>query len=850
MSRSRSVIREHMALTKPIYEMPKSVQQTVPICKISEDGIFLLEPDQPGTNKRYDKAYLFWDTNYTSLNPEEREDFQRIYVSFLNSLNVSFKILVVNAKRDLKEMQREIFLKDRTREHQEVVDAYNEIIEEKLLRGRNGIEQLRVFLLTCSVQDYQAAFEFFKTIEANIKMNFQRMSSRLIPLNAEERLRLLHNLYRIGREEEYHFDYLEALKKGRDFRNDICPASIQDNKDQYGRPDGSSLMIDDQFVRVLYAREYPSSLTDEYIRTLTDVSFPCVITMDYAPIPLSVARKRLYDLYMKTEQAVIREQEVHNRNGNFSSNISYDKRKQQEKIETALDLISENDEKMSYFGLYIVVWGNSYEELINNVLTMTTISEGVGMELYPAMYNQLPAFNTCLPVGVRYCQYMRTVFSSNLCAFMPFNVLEIQDAGGLFYGINAISKNPIIGDRKKLPNGNGVIYGSTGAGKSVKAKAEMGQVLIHTLDDLVVIDPHNEYRDLCEYFRGQFLNIGNVGKTHVNPFSTDGYEYYESAQAFLFDKVSLCQTIVGQMLERDLSSEQKSLVVRCTEEIYQPFLSARKKGQSVKAPTISDLYEAFLRQPEPESRALAMAVERFRSGALNVFDGQTNVDVNNRFVVYGLQDLGEALFGVGIIVMLEQIRTRIAQNFKRGIATWIYVDEFHVLSKYDASAKYLDKIWREVRKNGGLITGIDQKFSEMLQNETVETMLSNSSYIALLGQADAEIAYIQKIMPMNENELDMLRQAVPGCGLTKWGEKIIPTEFILPKKNFLYTLFNTNFHEINRKKPKKKQIRKAAENLLSDAREEAAGLSPAREPKRGAFLNSKEVMERIKNGGE
>ena len=338
------------------------------------------------------------------------------------------------------------------------------------------------------------------------------------------------------------------------------------------------------------------------------------------------------------------------------------------------------------------------------------------------------------------------------------------------------------------------------------------------MDDVLVIDPHNEYQSLTEYFRGEFVNIGKVGKIHVNPLDTASFDYYESKQTFLYDKVSLMQTIVSQMIERDLSSEQKSIVVRCVEEVYKEFL---EKPRTAKAPTIRNFYEMVRCQEEPEAKGIAMAVERFLSDAMNVFDGQSNVNVNNRFVVYGLSDLGESLFGVGIIVMLEEIRSRIARNFKRGVATWVYVDEFHVLSKYELSAQYLDKIWREVRKMGGLITGIDQKFSEMFENKTVETMVSNSSYISLLGQGDGEIAYILKVMDLNENEIDLLRQAAPGCGLTKWGDKILPTEFILPPDNLLYKMYNTNFHEIYQKIPKKKEILRAATTLESDVRRQS-----------------------------
>lgn len=815
---SRTAIREYMALTRHVFDMPKSVQQSIPIVKISQDGIFQLEKETGKDSiQRYDKAYLFYDTNFVTMNQGEAEEFERSWIALLNSLNVSYKVLVMNGNRNDDTMQKEIFLKDRTGKFKEVADAYNEIIREKLMKGRCGIEQFRLFIVTCERQNYLAAADYFRTLETNLIANFNRLSSRIIPLDAEERLQLLHNFYRVGHEKEFYFHYLEAVKSGRDFRNDICPMSIMDVKDQYGNPDGKSLRIEDQYVRCLFAREFPSALSPLYIRDLSEVSFPCIITMDHAPIPPKVSRKRMYDLYMENGSAINKEQEFNNRTGNFSTDISFDKRKKQEKIELAMNLLSDNNEKMSYFGLYVVVYGKTYEELENNVLTITTISEGDGVELAPVMFDQLNAFHTCLPLGVRYCRKMRTIFSSNQCAFMPFNMQEVQDKGGLFYGINALTKNPIIGERKRLANGNGVILGETGYGKSISAKLEMGEVLVHTQDDVIGIDPHSEYHTLTDYFRGQFVDIGKVDKLHINPLDTASFEYYESQQAFLYDKINLMQTIVTQMKEDNLTSEEKSIVVRCTEIIFQKYFQNPKKENT---PVIRDFYDTLKKQPEPEAANIAITVERFLSSALNVFDGQSNVDIHNRFVVFGLANLGEALFGVGMIVMLEEIRNRIARNFKKGIATWVYVDEFHVLTRFEASAQYLDKLWREIRKMGGLLTGIDQNFSAVLENKTVETMLSNSSYIVLLKQGDAEIPYIQRIMELNENEIDIVKQAPPGCGLVKWGDKLIPMECIIPKDNLLYQMYSTNFHETHKKAPGKKAIFRASMNLEADVRKQ------------------------------
>lgn len=803
-------MQDYKVKSEPLFKTPKSVQQLIPVCRIAEDGIFQLEDKPEGVNKLFDKAYLLCDTNFATMDEFEQKAFIKDYYRpVLNSINTSFKIIVMNNDRNMAKVREELFIRKKDSRFSDMIDAFNRHLEDTLLTGRSGIDQVKVMVITCEREDAFQAREYFKSVENTVNTNLNAFGSGLIPLSASERLRLLHAFYRMGRETEFSFDFDTAVRRRADWRDLIAPMTIEHARDEYGNLDGKSLKIDGRFVRALYVPTLPNEVQTETIQQLTDGSSHVILTLDVTPIPQEVSRKRLDNLYLQNARAIEKQQEIRNRAGAWSSDISYDKRREKEDLETYMDILNDDNEKMFYVGIYAVITAGSRTELESAAVAFDSHAGGLGLKFEPAYLEQIEAVSTALPLGVRYCNRMLPMFTRPLAGLTPFVVHELYHPGGIFYGVNQVSRNILVDSRKNLQNGNGFVLGITGGGKSMDAKQEMTQVLLRTEDDVILIDPQNEYRDIAAYFGGQWIDFGSGSGFHVNPLDTDTLEYMENPQIFLRDKTELMCSIFSQITDGDITAQDKSLIGRCVSIVYEDILSGRTK----KPPTLKDYYEVLGRQPEPQAYEIELALELFVHGALNMFAEQTNVDMKNRFVIFGIAGLGNEQSGIGMTVLLESIRARIAKNSRKGIATWLYIDEAHNLMQQEYSCRYLEKIWKEVRKLGGLCTAITQNLADVLASKRTETMLCNSEYVSFLKQGDQEVAMLGEMLDISDNLLKFLQNAPTGCGLLKFGDKYIPKDNRLPKDSLMYRLFNTNFHEIQ--KLKKKELRELNESVAS-----------------------------------
>ncbi len=802
MADKKRTMKDYKEKTRKIYDTPKSVQELIPIFRIAEDGIFQLE-DAPG-KVLFDKAYLFLDTNFATMDDMEQEDFLKMYCRTLNSLGVDFKIIVMNNNTNMEKIREDIFCANSDGRYSELVSAINDHIAQSLQKGHAGIEQIRIFVITCRRENVSQARDYFHSIEAGLVVNFKRMESGLIPLDATERLRFLHAFYCLGEETDFQFDFEKSAKRAKDWRDVIAPRIVRYCLDEYGDLEGNTLQVNNRFVRALYARGMPNGINTEVLNRLTESDYHIIITQDIVPIPADVTRKRLMDLYMQNGRAIEKQQEARNKAMQWSSSISYDKQKEQEELVEYLDTLSENDEKMFYTGFYVVISADTRVELESAVVAFLSVADGEGFKFEDAVWEQIETINTALPVGCRYVTNMYPLFTQPLSALTPFIVHELCEKNGVFYGINQVSKNVLVGNRKHgLMNGNGFILGSTGAGKGFETKNELVQVFLrYPEDDIIVIDPQNEYQGLCNYLRGQYIDFGAEAEQYINPLDTANLLYMGSKKAFEQDKSEMMLSIFSNISNDGIAPQDKSLILRSVTQIYKDLPEPRENLKKVSAPTLMDFYEALRTQPESRAGDLALILERFIKSSLDMFSKPTNVDVHNRFVVFGINNLGKEQAAIGMIVMLEHIRSRIAMNARRGRATWLMIDEFHNLANNEYSAMFLEKIWKEVRKLGGLCTAITQNIADLLESKTVETMLMNSEFVNLLSQKPREMDLIAEVLGISNNLLEYVCNSPSGCGLLKFGTKYIPKDNRLPKDCLMYQLFNTNFHEIQRMKGK------------------------------------------------
>ena len=799
--------------TERIYKAPLCIQDTIPIYRIAENGIFELESptNKDGGKKKlhqFDRMYLFEDINFSTQAEEEKEETGKRFETLLRSMNVSYKIIVSNHYADNGKLREEILQKAVSKEREPLAREYHQMIEERLQEGRGGLLQSKYFIVTCRKPDYESAKNYFNTIEFSIQQLFHRLGSCLIPLDATERLRALHSYYRMGDEASFSFDWNEYLYLKRDWRNDIINISLREYPEHLEMEGGNCACV-------MFIRKYPNGLTDQFLNELTNMNFPLIYTMDVEPLDNDVAYQMVMKKYMSNERSINREQELKNENGDYSTNINYERRKQQRDTEEMLDRISSFDERLLYVGITIVIKASSREKLEERTEKVRIIGKTHNMDIVPHSHRQLDALNTSLPTGARFVNTMRTITSEELSIFIPFNVQEIHDDLGYCYGFNKVSKNLIIGNRKLLKNGNGMVFGVPGSGKSYNEKSEMGQVLCFSKDDIIVVDPMGEYKGIAAAWGGQYINLTQSAENvfYVNPFHVP--DEVPDIDRFVAEKAEFAYAICEQALKpAPLTSRHIAVIDKAVSSMYEEYFRKRKDKRRRKnrpeSPTIPVMRNRIMELYDDNEAAkeIVEQLEVFADGTLDIFAREQSISDENRFTVYGFSELGKRMRAMAMLVMIESITAKIKYNQSDGVATWVYVDEMHELWGEEYSLHALEKMWREVRKRGGICTGMSQNLIDAKRNRSTKTMVSNSEFMLLLDQGTMDKEAVEDLFDISSEQLACVNGAEPGTGLIRFGDKIVPFDNTMEKDSSLYRLFNTNFHEMVKDKNVKQTVEK------------------------------------------
>ena len=799
--------------TERIYKVPLCIQDTIPIYRIAENGIFELESptNKDGGKKKlhqFDRMYLFEDINFSTQDEEEKEETGKRFETLLRSMNVSYKIIVSNHYADNGKLREEILQKAVSKEREPLAREYHQMIEKRLQEGRGGLLQSKYFIVTCRKPDYESAKNYFNTIEFSIQQLFHRLGSCLIPLDATERLRALHSYYRMGDEASFSFDWNEYLHLKRDWRNDIINTSLREYPEHLEMEGGNCACV-------MFIRKYPNGLTDQFLNELTNMNFPLIYTMDVEPLDNDVAYQMVMKKYMSNERSINREQELKNENGDYSTNINYERRKQQRDTEEMLDRISSFDERLLYVGITIVIKASSREELEEWTEKVRIIGKTHNMDIVPHSYRQLDALNTSLPTGARFVNTMRTITSEELSIFIPFNVQEIHDDLGYCYGFNKVSKNLIIGNRKLLKNGNGMVFGVPGSGKSYNEKSEMGQVLCFSKDDIIVVDPMGEYKGIAAAWGGQYINLTQSAENvfYVNPFHVP--DEVPDIDRFVAEKAEFAYAICEQALKpAPLTSRHIAVIDKAVSSMYEEYFRKRKdkrrKKNRPESPTIPVMRNRIMELYDDNEAAkeIVEQLEVFADGTLDIFAREQSISDENRFTVYGFSELGKRMRAMAMLVMIESITAKIKYNQSDGVATWVYVDEMHELWGEEYSLHALEKMWREVRKRGGICTGMSQNLIDAKRNRSTKTMVSNSEFMLLFDQGTMDKEAVEDLFDISSEQLACVNGAELGTGLIRFGDKIVPFDNTMEKDSSLYRLFNTNFHEMVKDKNVKQTVGK------------------------------------------
>lgn len=752
------------------FKIPRSVQQSIPIQCIYRDGIWQV-------NGKYSQTWRFADINYSLASYEDQRDMFTSYCGVLNSLptDAVTKITIYNRRLNSSDFQHSVLMQERGDTMDKYRREYNQVLMEKASASNNLIQD-KYITVSVACKNADEARAFFHRVDADLSKNLGRLDSGAKALDAYERLRIFHDFFRPGEEQFYKFDLGETMRLGHSFKDYIAPDGMKFLADHFE--------LGGKVGRVLFMRDYSSYIKDDMITSLADFPRPLVLSIDLLPVPTDEAVRDVQSQIMGIESDITRWQQRQNARNNFTAVVPYELEQQRAETKEFLDDLSTRDQRMVYANVTLLHMADSLEQL--NADTETLLSKSL-CDFSILRYQQEDGLNTALPYGLRTITATRTLTTEAAASLMPFRVQEIQDTGGIYCGINAVSKNLLICNRKKLLNPHGFILGVSGSGKSFTMKEFITFIALASNDDIIIIDAEREYGDLVRALRGTVLEISPNSPHHINPLEiTRGYGVGENPVAMKSELLmSICEQ---QMGEGQLGAFHKSIIDRCTASVYHEFI---KSGGKARQPVLSDWRNEIKRQPEREAQELALASELFVEGSLNMFAHETNVDMESRIIAFDLYEMGDQLKPTALNVTMETIQNRVAANRLRGKYTWVFVDEVYLFFKYYYSAQFLYKAWKRFRKYGAALTAATQNVEECLRSETARLMFANSEFLVLLNQAATDRAELAKLLNISETQMSYVTGAEAGHGLLRIGGAIVPFANEFPRTGELYQLWNT-----------------------------------------------------------
>ena len=767
----KNILRKEQDMFIP----PKNAQDVIPINTIYKDGIFL------SSKNLYSKCYRFSDINYAVASRDDKEVMFLQYSELLNSLDVgsTSKITLVNRRVNKDNFNRNILIPLNNDKLDLYRNDYNKMLMSKVL-NTNSIIQEKYITISINKKNIEEARNYFNRIDIDLKNHFNELGSRCIELNAEDRIRLIHDIYRIGEENIFNWNMLDDMRKGKTFKDYVCPDSFSFEDDYFE--------IGNKYGRVFFLKNYANYIKDSMIAELAGLNKDLLLSIDINPVSLEEAIKEAEKRRLGVETNITNWQRRQNANNNFSAVIPYDLEQQRQESTDFLNDLTARDQRMFESLLTFTIISNTKDELESDTESLLSIVRKHMCQLGILKFQQMDGLNTCMPIGVKKIKADRTLTTESLSVLHPFNVQDIIHSNGIYYGENVISKNMIIADRRELLNGNSFIMGVSGSGKSFAAKNEIVSIALRDPNaDIIIIDPEKEYAPLVKALEGEVINISSTSNNHINAMDINS-DYGDGANPIILKSefiLSLCERIVEGI---NLSSKEKSLIDRCVANVYKDYQQSNYKGE---APTLSDLSDELSKQPEPEGKQIALSIERYSKGTLDTFAKKTNVNTNSRILCYDILELGEQLLPVGMLVVLDSILNRITINRTKGRRTYIFIDEIYLLFKYEYSANFLFTLWKRVRKYGAYCTGITQNVDDLLQSHTARTMLANSEFLILLNQASTDKAELAKILKMSETQTNYMTNVGIGEGILKIGSSLVPFKNVFPKDSELYKLMTT-----------------------------------------------------------
>ena len=768
--------------------VPRTAQQSIPFQRMFPDGICRV------TDRYYTKTIQFQDINYQLAQQEDKTAIFEEWCSFLNFFDSSihFELSFMNMSTDADAFEKSIRIPYQNDGFDDVRAEYGMMLRQQLQKGNNGLTKTKYLTFGIEADSMKQAKPRLDHIEVDLMNNFHRLGVAAKLLDGKERLQLMHSMFHMGDQEKFRFDWKWLPKTGLSVKDYIAPTS-------FAFPGSRIFRMGKLYGAMSYLQITASDISDQLLKDFLDMDSSEIVTMHIQSVDQNKAIKQIKHTITELDRSKIEEQKKAVRAGYDMDIIPSDLATYGNDAKSLLKELQSQNERMFLLTFLVLNTGSTKQELETNVFQANSIAQKHNCNLRRLDYQQEQGLMSSLPLAYNQIEIQRGMTTSSTAIFVPFTTQELFQDGkeALYYGLNALSNNLIMVDRKKLKNPNGLILGTPGSGKSFSAKREITNAFLTTSDDIIVCDPEAEYAALVTRLKGQVIKISPSSTQYINPMDINSnYSEEDNPIALKSDFIlSLCELVVGG--KEGLQPVEKTVIDRCVHQIYQTYFENPVPEQM---PILEDLYNALLKQEEKEARHVATALEIYVKGSLNLFNHRTNVDVNNRFVCYDIKELGKQMKKIGMLIVQDQVWGRVTANRSAGKCTRYYVDEFHLLLKEEQTAAYSVEIWKRFRKWGGCPTGITQNVKDLLTSREVENIFENSDFIIMLNQAAGDRQILANTLNISPHQLSYVTHSGEGEGLLFYGNVILPFVDHFPTNLELYRIMTTKLSEVTPEK--------------------------------------------------
>ena len=776
---------------KKAEEKRLSAQKSIPYREMARDGICRVQ------DKYYSKTIRFYDINYQLAQNEDKNAIFENWCDFLNYFDSSihFQLSFINHHSNMKEFESVIQIKPRHDAFDDVRMEYAQMLKNQLAKGNNGLVRTKYITFGVEAENIREAKPKLERIETDILNNFKVLGVSAYPLDGRERLQIMYETFNPEEKVPFQFSFDQVLRSGMGTKDFIAPTSFLFKN-------GKDFMMGNTLGAASYLQILAPELTDRMLAEFLDMDRNLIVNLHIQSLDQMKAIKLVKSKVTDINRMKIEEQKKAVRSGYDMDIIPSDLNTYGGEAKRLLEDLQSRNERMFLVTIVFLNTAKTKQELDNAVFQTAGIAQKYNCSLRRLDYMQEPGLMSSLPLGLNLIPIKRALTTTSMAIFVPFTTQELfMDGESLYYGLNALSNNMIMVDRKKLKNPNGLILGTPGSGKSFAAKREITNAFFVTRDDIIIGDPEGEYYPLVNALGGQVIHISPTSHDYINPMDINlDYSDDDNPLGFKSDFIlSLCELIMGS--RNGIEAEEKSVIDRCLPLVYQKYFEAPVPENM---PVLGDLYECLRRQKEVQAQRIATALEIYVNGSLKVFNHRTNVELNNRIVCFDIKDLGKQLKKLGMLIVQDQVWNRVTVNRASHKSTRYYIDEFHLLLKEEQTAAYSVEIWKRFRKWGGIPTGITQNIKDLLASREIENIFENSDFIYMLNQASGDRQILAKQLNISPHQLSYVTNSGEGEGLIFYGSTIIPFKDKFDKSLRLYSLMTTKVSDLEEQEERKK----------------------------------------------